>query len=152
MSRSASLTLNLILSLLDANNIEVESKFEIVDLAQAVENDYIGSPCGQLDQIMILFARKSLGTHYDPKKRLIKYVPLGGEVDFRLVSLDTGTVRPGLEKSTYRLRRAECEKFVSILQKKYDLSFLGDIKDRDLYEKIMAEYQSTYPDLCARFK
>lgn len=152
MSRSASLTLNLILSLLDANNIEVENKFEIVDLAQAVENDYIGSPCGQLDQIMILFARKSLGTHYDPKKRLIKYVPLGGEVDFRLVSLDTGTVRPGLEKSTYRIRRAECEKFVSILQKKYDLSFLGDIKDRDLYEKIMAEYQSTYPDLCARFK
>jgi len=152
MSRSASLTLNLILSLLDANNIEVENKFEIVDLAQAVENDYIGSPCGQLDQIMILFARKGLGTHYDPKKRLIIYVPLGGEVDFRLVSLDTGTVRPGLEKSTYRIRRAECEKFISILQKKYGLNFLGDIKDRDLYEKILVAYQGKYPDLCARLK
>ena len=55
MSRSASLSLNLILSLLDANNIEIEEQMKIVDLAQAVENDYIGSPCGQLDQIMILY-------------------------------------------------------------------------------------------------
>ena len=36
MSRSASLTLNLILSLLDANDIEVEDQFRIVDMAQAV--------------------------------------------------------------------------------------------------------------------
>ncbi len=67
MSRSASLTLNLMLSLLDANDIEVEDKFRIVELAQAVENDYVGSPCGQLDQIMILFARQGMGTHYNPK-------------------------------------------------------------------------------------
>ncbi len=33
MSRSASLTLNLILSLLDANGIELEDKFKIVDMA-----------------------------------------------------------------------------------------------------------------------
>ncbi|MHC4123143.1 MAG: GHMP family kinase ATP-binding protein, partial [Planctomycetota bacterium] len=48
MSRSASLTLNLILSILDVNGMEIEDKFKIVDMAQAVENDYIGSPCGQL--------------------------------------------------------------------------------------------------------
>jgi len=50
MSRSASLSLNLILSLLDANGIEIEDRFRIVDMAQAVENDYIGSPCGQQPQ------------------------------------------------------------------------------------------------------
>ncbi|MCK4336748.1 MAG: hypothetical protein KAX11_02315, partial [Candidatus Aminicenantes bacterium] len=86
MSRSASLTLNLLLSLLDVNGIDVDDMFRIVDMAQAVETDYIGSPCGQLDQIMILFAKDGLGTHYDPKKRKIKYIPLGGEPDFRLVS------------------------------------------------------------------
>ncbi|HLB73936.1 MAG TPA: hypothetical protein VJJ98_07950, partial [Sedimentisphaerales bacterium] len=46
MSRSASLSLNLILSLLDVNGIEIEEKMTIIDLAQTVENDYIGSPCG----------------------------------------------------------------------------------------------------------
>jgi galactokinase len=154
MSRSASLTLNLILSLLDANGVEIEDKFKIVDLAQAVENDYIGSPCGQLDQIMILFARAGMGTYYNPKTRSINYVPLGaGAIDFRIVVLDTGTVRPGLEKSTYKVRRAQCEKLVSILQEaRYDISCLADIKDRAVYEKILARFQSQHPDLCDRLK
>jgi len=154
MSRSASLSLNLILSLLDANGVEVEDKFKIVDMAQAVENDYVGSPCGQLDQIMILFARKDMGTHYNPKNRSVKYVPLGaGATDFRILVLDTGTVRPGLEKSTYKIRRAQCEELVSLLQKAgYGISCLADIKDDEVYEKILGQFQSEYPDLCDRLK
>ncbi len=154
MSRSASLSLNLILSLLDANHIEIKDKMKLVDLAQAVENDYIGSPCGKLDQIMILFAREAMGTYYNPAKRSVDYVQLGaGAIDFRIVVLDTGTVRPGLEKSTYKIRRAECEELVSILQKSnYHLSCLADIKDEKTYEKIMAEFGESYPDLCDRLK
>ena len=154
MSRSASLTLNLILSLLDVNGIEFDDKLKIVDLAQAVENDYIGSPFGWLDQIMILFAKEGFGTHYNPKARSIDYVPLGkGATDFRIVGLDTGTVRPGLEKSTYKIRRAECEQFVAILQKAgYEISSLADIRDKTLYEKIMAQFQAEYSDLCDRLK
>jgi galactokinase len=88
MSRSASLCLNLILSLFDANDIEVKDKIKIVDLAQAVENDYIGSPCGQLDQTMILFAREGMGTYYNPNDRSIEYVPIGsGATDFRIVDI-----------------------------------------------------------------
>jgi galactokinase len=154
MSRSASLTLNLILSLLDANNIEIKDRFKIVDMAQAVENDYIGSPCGQLDQIMILFARQGLGTHYNPKTRSISFVPLGaGAMDFQIVVLDTGSARQGLEKSTYKIRRAECEKLVSLLQKAgYNVNCLADIKDRKVYENILGQLQVEYPDLCDRLK
>jgi len=154
MSRSASLTLNLILSLLDVNNIEIDDKFKIVELAQAVENDYIGSPCGQLDQIMILFAKEGYGTHYNPKTKNITYVPLGGGgFDFRIVSLDTGTVRPGLEKSTYKIRRVECDKLVSILRKAgYDICCLADIKEQRQYEQILQQFGSEYPDLCDRLK
>jgi len=154
MSRSASLSLNLILSLFDANNIEVKEKIKIVDLAQAVENDYIGSPCGQLDQTMILFAREGMGTYYNPKDRSIEYIPIGsGATDFRIVVLDTGTDRPGLEKSTYAVRRAECEKLVSILQKAgYDISSLADIKEETVYKKIIGEFGQSHSDLCDRLK
>ena len=154
MSRSASLSLNLILSLLDANGIKIEDKMTVVDLAQAVENDYIGSPCGKLDQIMILFGREGMGTYYNPAKRSVDYVQLGsGATDFRIVVLDTGTERPGLEKSTYKIRRGECEELVSILQKaNYDISCLADIKDEAMYKKIMAEFGDSYPDLCDRLK
>jgi galactokinase len=154
MSRSASLSLNLILSLLEANGIKIEDKMTVVDLAQAVENDYIGSPCGKLDQIMILFGQEGMGTYYNPAKRSVDYVQLGsGATDFRIVVLDTGTVRPGLEKSTYKIRRGECEKLVSILQKaKYDISCLADIKDEAMYKKIMGRFGKDYPDLCDRLK
>ncbi|MHB0946238.1 MAG: galactokinase [Sedimentisphaerales bacterium] len=152
MSRSASLTLNLILSIFDANGIAANDQMRIVDLAQMVENDYIGSPCGKLDQIMILFAKEGLGTHYNPAARSVSYIPLGGgAADFRLVSLDTGTVRPGLEKSTYRIRRAECEELVSLLQKAgYKISNLADIKDSATYEKIITQFQSSHFALCRR--
>jgi len=152
MSRSASLSLNLILSLTDANGIEIDDKMKVVDLAQAVENEYIGSPCGQLDQIMILFGKEAMGTYYNPAERSIDYVALGeGAVNFRIVVLDTGTDRPGLEKSTYAIRRRECEEMASILGKaEYDVGCLADVKDDGLYEEIIGRFGGEYPDLCER--
>lgn len=166
MSRSASLCVNLILSLFDANGIEIEDrtvldsragrprheKMQIVDLAQAVENDYIGSPCGKLDQTMVLFAKEGMGTYYNPKDRSIEYVPMGkGATDFRIVVLDTGTDRPGLEKSTYAVRRRECEELVAILQKAgFDIKCLADIKDEAAYEKVMDRFGREYSHLCDR--
>ncbi len=151
MSRSASLTLNLILSLLDANGLQIDEPMHVVDLAQAVENDYIGSPCGQLDQIMILFAKEGMGTHFNPKDHSVTYVPLGeGAIDFRIVGLDTGTVRPGLEKSTYRLRRAECDDFAAVLKTEFGISCLADVGSDELYNRILDSYRETRPDQCDR--
>ena len=152
MSRSASLALNLILSVLDANGIVEEDPMRIVDLAQMVENDYIGSPCGKLDQIMIMFARQGQGTHYKPADRSISYVPLGKDAkDFRIVVMDTGTIRPGLEKSTYKIRRSECEELVArIKEAGFDISHLADIKDEALFEKIKSHIEKDCPHLVNR--
>jgi galactokinase len=152
MSRSASLCVNLILSLFDANDIEVKEKVQIVDLAQAVENDYIGSPCGKLDQTMVLFAREGMGIYYNPKDRSIEYVPIGqGATDFRIVVLDTGTDRPGLEKATYAVRRRECEELVGVLQKAgFPITCLADIKDESTYRKIIDQFGPSHPNHCDR--
>ncbi len=151
MSRSASLSLNLILTMLEVNGIDFDDKLKIVDLAQAVENDYIGSPCGKLDQIMILFAKKDMGTHYNPKTSSIDYIPLGANhTDFRIVVMDTGTIRPGLEKSTYKVRRDECEQLVAILKDAgYEIESLADVTDK-LYSEIIVRFGDGHPDLCKR--
>ncbi len=152
MSRSASLSINLCLSLMEVNDQSVDDEMTIIDLTQAVENDYIGSPCGQLDQIMIYFAKEGMGTHYNPQDRSIKYVPLGDKAtDFRIVALDTGTNRPGLDKSSYKVRRAQCEELVELLKKAgYDITCLADIQDEALYQKILKEFSESQPDLCDR--
>ena len=152
MSRSASLSLNLILSLFEANDIEIEDRMRIVDLAQAVENDYIGSPCGKLDQIMILFGKEGMGTYYNPGKRSVDYVPMGaGATDFRIVVMDTGTERPGLEKSTYKIRRSECERLAAMLgEGGYDVKRLADVRDEATYNRAMKEFGGRHPALCER--
>jgi galactokinase len=152
MSRSASLSLNLILSLAELNEIVIaDDPMRVALMAQAVENDYIGSPCGLLDQVMILFAREGMGTHYRPGDRSVSHVPLGAEaLDFRLISLDTGTVRPGLEKSTYATRRAECDEFVSMLEASFGISTLAEIRSRGLYRQILNRYDESHPHLCDR--
>lgn len=152
MSRSASLTLNLLLTLLEVNRLKLgKDKMQIIDLAQAVETDYIGSPCGQLDQIMIYFARAGMGTHYNPKTRTIRYIPLGPKApDFRIVSLDTATVRPGLEKSTYKIRRKECDEFAALAGRQFGFKQLADVRDNKLYRKILAAYGKSHPAHCDR--
>jgi galactokinase len=126
---------------------------KIVDLAQAVENEYIGSPCGKLDQIMIYFAREGMGAHYNPQARTICHVPLGvGSDEFRIVSLDTGTVRPGLEKSTYKIRRAECEKLARLAAGEFGISCLADVRDPQTYARIVDRFGASQPDLCDRLK
>ena len=151
MSRSASLTLNLLLSLAEVNGIDLSPGMRVVDLAQAVENDYIGSPCGNLDQIMILFAREGMGTHYNPADRSIRHVPLGaGAPDFRIMSLDTGTVRPGLEKSTYKLRHSECAAMVDLCREPFGIKALGDVRTEELYSAVLARFGESHPALCRR--
>lgn len=153
MSRSASITVNLVLTFFEVNGLEPRYPMEVVDLAQAVENEYIGSPCGKLDQIMIYFARDGYGTHYNPRTDEVNYIPLGCDSDaLRLVSLDTGTDRPGLEKSTYKIRRQECDELLEMLAGEFGLTALADVQEDQTYRQIIATYQCDYPRHCARLK
>lgn len=153
MSRSASLTLNLILTAMEIGGHEVFDPLLVVDWAVAVENDYIGSPCGEMDQVMILFARAEHGVHYAPATRTVCHVPLPPDTpDFRLVSLDTGTVRPGLEKSTYRVRRAECEELVALARPEFGILCLADVREPQLYDSIVARFAPSHPHLMARLR
>jgi galactokinase len=152
MSRSASLLINLTLAYFDINAVPVENGLQIVDLTQRVENDYIGSPCGKLDMTMIYFARAGMGTHYRPQDRSIAYVPLGeGAEEFRILSLDTGTVRPGLEKSTYSIRAQECVAAVEEISKVVSIQHLGDVRDPETFAQVASSLRQTHPQLADRF-
>ncbi len=153
MSRSASLALNLILTAFEVNGIPDEGGMRVVDLAQMVENDFIGSPCGKLDQIMIYFAREGMGTYFNPATGKIDHIPFGGISDsFRIVSLDTGTKRLGLEKSTYKIRRTECDLMKEQLSAGLGIASLAEIKDLETYAKAIAYLESIGSQSISRLK
>jgi galactokinase len=65
--------------------------------------------------------------------------------------MDTGTVRPGLEKSTYKVRRAECDELVDKAKKAgFAITCLADIRDKALFDKIKAHFDKSAPHLVAR--
>ncbi|MEO0797219.1 MAG: hypothetical protein AAFX93_18855 [Verrucomicrobiota bacterium] len=153
MSRSASLCLNLLLTLLEVNDVSIDDGMQIVDLAQMVENQYIGSPCGKLDQLMIYFAREGMGAHYNPKTNTIEHIPFGGDAeDFRIVSLDTGTKRPGLEKSTYRIRRDECRELTKILEREFGHESIARIRSKSEFAAAVEHLQEDFEHLQGRLK
>ena len=51
------------------------------------------------------------------------------------MSLDTGTVRPGLEKSTYKIRRGECEKLAEMASGEFGITCLADVRDDAIYAR-----------------
>ena len=155
MSRSASLSINLLLTMMEVNGLgiaQLRDEFQMIELAQQIENEYIGSPCGQLDQIMIYFAKAGMGTHFNPKTKKVSYVPLGASArPFAIMALDTGTNRPGLDKSTYKVRKQECDLFATMLEQGgYGVTCLGDVRDDGKYEEIARDFGASHPHLVDR--
>lgn len=147
MSRSASLSLNLIESILELNGYDEISGMEIVNLAQMVEVDYIGSPCGKLDQVMIYFAKAGMATYFNPVNEHIEHFEFGGDIDrYRVVCMDTGTKRAGLEVSTYKVRRQQCDRMHAYLQAELGRSLSALFKDQSYYREAERILQSRMPD------
>lgn len=153
MSRSASLCLNLLLCWADVQGTQFGNGMEVAALAQQVENDYVGSPCGILDPLMIYFARAGVGTHFHPKTQSVTHVPLGAPIhSFRLVAMDTGTVRPGLEHSTYQLRRAECAQLAEWIQIHYGVANPAELHQTGRGAVALARLRGEHPDLADRLQ
>ena len=147
MSRSASLSLNLIESILELNGYREVPGMDIVNLAQMVEVDYIGSPCGKLDQVMIYFAKAGMGTYFNPVNEHIEHFEFGGDIDrYRVVCMDTGTKRAGLEVSTYKVRRQQCDAMNAYLRAQLGRSLPELFQDERHYREAEQMLLSEMPD------
>ena len=150
LSRSASLTLNLMLSLLEVNGIDDVDGMKMVDMAQQVENDYIHSPCGKLDQAMIYFGKKGKGTIFSQRNRTIGYVDLPVNAEpVEVIVFDTGTKRAGLQSTDYEKRQEECITIVNAYGSRYRFKQLADVT-LGMYDSLMKEL--CVPDWKARLK
>ncbi len=156
MSRSAALSLNLLLTVLrlehpDADLEGLAPRMQFAQWGQAVEADYAGVPCGILDPLIIAHARADAGVWYEPGADRAECVPLpaGAEAAARFVALDTGVARAGLEHSTYPRRRAECERLVRLAQPEFGIRALAEVRDGAMLAALFRRFAGE-PKLCAR--
>jgi galactokinase len=82
-------------------------------LCQRVENDFVGMPCGLMDQLAAAASRAGCATLLDCRSLATAFVPVAPAAG--VVVMDTG-VRRALLQSAYAERRAACERAVAVLR------------------------------------
>ena len=93
------------------------TRLEIVKLAQAAENEFVGVQCGIMDQFASVHGKHDKVFRLDCRTLEYEYYDMKLD-DYRLVLCDTG-VKHSLASSEYNTRRQECETGVAILQQYY---------------------------------
>lgn len=118
------------------------TKLELVQLAQAAENRFVGVQCGIMDQFASMFGVSDKAILLDCRNLKFEYIPL--ELNqYALVLLDT-QVKHSLAGSAYNVRREQCEMGVKALRKVYPQ--VGSLRDAN---RAMIEYtlKDRVPDL-----
>jgi galactokinase len=112
LSSSAALSTALALALLQLCGREME-RLELARLCSRVENEWVGSPTGLLDQLAVLFAREGQALRIDFQALELSHVPLDLG-DWTLATLDSG-VEHDNATSGYEERRGECARACALL-------------------------------------
>jgi UDPglucose--hexose-1-phosphate uridylyltransferase len=85
-----------------------KSRHEIAELAWRAENEFVGMPCGIMDQSAVMLCRSGHALLLDCRSLRSDDVPLD-PAGLRLLIIDTG-VRHELTSGQYAARRRECER------------------------------------------
>ncbi|PKD44036.1 galactokinase [Rhodohalobacter barkolensis] len=132
LSSSAALEGGVLYGLAELNGWEI-SLMEMAQIAQKAENEFVGVQCGIMDQFASLNGKEAHALKLDCRTLEFEKVPFR-DPKLKIVLCDTG-VRRELAGSEYNIRRAQCERGVSIIQKSYpQVRKLRDVTMDMLYE------------------
>lgn len=110
-------------------NLNISRK-DIALFAKEVENNYLGLSCGIMDQAIITLGKENTAMLLDCAKFEYSYVPLDLD-NYRFVILNTNRERK-LTDSKYNERVSECNKGLSKIQTKYNISNLCELNTSSL--------------------
>ena len=90
---------------------------EMVSMAQAAENQFIGLQCGIMDPFVSIMGRENQLILLNCGNLNYEYIPADFS-ELEIILLDTG-VKHSLASSAYNQRRQECESALQFIQEKY---------------------------------
>ena len=91
---------------------------DVVKVSLKAETDFVGVPCGVMDQFAVTYARKGHAIFLNAETLEHRQVPFNLQ-DIALVVGNTG-VRRNLIETDYRRRRLECEEALELLSRKIE--------------------------------
>ncbi len=111
LSSSAAIEVSSALAFLQGRSID---KLELAKLARRAENDFVGMPCGIMDQFISVHGEKNRAIRIDCRNLSYEAVPL--PFDVQVVAVNS-MVKHELGSSAYAERVRECGEAVGVFQK-----------------------------------
>ena len=111
VSSSAALMVGVLKAAASASGRDADAR-TIALYAQAAERDYVGVPCGVMDQMAVAIAKPGEALALDTKSLDYELIPIRG--DWRFAVIHTGIDR-ALNDGRYGARRRECERAAEAL-------------------------------------
>lgn len=131
LSSSASIELVTSVAVKALFHLDVDM-LSMVRLSQKSENQFNGVNCGIMDQFACGMGRKNHAMLLNTTTLEYEYVPVNlGEISIVIANTNK---RRGLADSKYNERRSQCESALCELQKKLQISSLGDLSEEKFEE------------------
>ncbi|MCY0898940.1 MAG: galactokinase [Firmicutes bacterium] len=107
-------------------------RIALAQIAQRAENEYVGVPCGLMDQLTVALGRRDHALLLDIQAVTAERVPVATRGEWTLVIVDSRKPHH-LVTSPYRQRREECAAALAILQSHgWPIQHLAAISSADL--------------------
>ena len=135
LSSSAAVECVTVLAVSTLSGIDLDAQ-TIARLAQQAENDFVGVPCGPMDQTASAAAQRGSVLLFDTRANTIEHIPFDPAADGLAVLVIDTRVAHSLADGEYAKRRASCERAAELL----GVRQLRDIDPADLpaaLEKLM---------------
>jgi galactokinase len=130
LSSSAAIEIAAAIALLGTRNLE---KLEIARLGQRAESQFVGMPCGIMDQYASVFGQEGAAIQLDCRSLTHKYAELPHTVQIIAVN---SLVKHDLGTSAYRHRVAECREAVEVVQRTHpEVQSLRDVTP-EMFEQV----------------
>jgi len=109
-------------------NLGIDKK-EIARLSQRAENNFVGAPCGIMDQFIATFGKENTALFIDTLTLDFENVPFDlNKRNLKLVVVDT-KIKHSIAGEGYSTRRREGEEALKILRKYLPINSLRDLND-----------------------
>lgn len=151
LSSSAAVCISFLEALCDVNHISLQP-LDIIMIAKAAENNYVGVGCGKLDQSCEVYSRKDHLLYLDCKDDSYELIPTSPSMKPYEIAIFFSGVERNLAGSAFNMRVDELRSAIYALKAYAGLPYgkFGETNARDIPATMLEEYGHKLPEAWRR--
>ena len=147
LSSSAAVTILFLSVLCKVNGISL-SDMELILMAKAAENEYVGVNCGKLDQSCEVLGRRNRLLYLDTRDDSFELIPQSPDMKPYKIAVFFSGLEHALSNSKYNARQDECKAAAYALKALSGMDYgkFADTRLRDVPREIYEQYKDRLPE------